>query len=110
MNVYFRSKRLNKICNDNSIAIKQLGKSNAKKLRRRLDDISAASCLADLRRSAGRLHELSGDYDGKLSINLSGKLRLIIEPAENPKPEKEDGGLDWDAVRSITIFKIVDYH
>jgi len=36
--------------------------------------------------------------------------RLIFEPADNPPPTKDDGGLDWNEVTAIRIVEIEDYH
>ena len=51
-----------------------------------------------------------GNFKGKLSVDLDGPYRLIFEPADDPIPRKEDGGLDWSRVRSIRILKIEDTH
>jgi proteic killer suppression protein len=37
-------------------------------------------------------------------------FRLVFRPTAEPPPTKEDGGLDWTAVDSVTVVEITDYH
>lgn len=70
----------------------------------------AAANLGVLRTLPGRCHELKGNRAGQLSIDLVHPHRLILVPSGNPRPEKEDGGLDWDKVTAVTIVGIEDTH
>ena len=80
-------------------------------LRRRLDDLRAADALADISHlPPTRCHELKGDREGQLAINLKHPYRLIFEPANEPIPKKEDGGLDWTKTTAILIIEVEDYH
>lgn len=36
--------------------------------------------------------------------------RLIFEPANDPIPLKEDGGLDWKNITAVNIIGIEDTH
>lgn len=58
----------------------------------------------------GGCHELTGDKKGQLSLDLDGPYRLIFEPAHNPLPVKEDGGLDWAGVVTVRIFGVANTH
>ena len=58
----------------------------------------------------GRCHELKGDRAGSLALDLDGPYRLIFDPAHNPLPVNNDGGLIWCEVRKIRILDIEDYH
>lgn len=100
------------ICSIEREGIKQLGPKCAKKLRVRMVDLRAASCLEDLRNvpATGRLHELKGQRKGQFAIDLQHPYRLIMEPAKVPPPQKEDGGIDWVQVTSVRILEIIDYH
>jgi len=82
----------------------------AKLIRRRLDDLRAAASLDVMRTLPGRCHELKGDRAGELSLDLDGPYRLIVCPANNPVPVKEDGGLDWKGVTRIILIGVVDTH
>jgi len=59
---------------------------------------------------AANCHELTGQNAGFLAVDVSANYRLIFQPAEDPPPLKDDGGLDWSAVTEILILDIVDYH
>ncbi len=86
------------------------GPENAKKLRRRLDDLDAAQSMEDMRHLAGHWEELKNERTGQFSARLNGGLRLIVKPQKQPPPSKPDGGLDWPAIDSIHIVEMVDYH
>jgi proteic killer suppression protein len=66
--------------------------------------------LEEFRRLPGRCHELDGNRKGQLTLDLADGKRLIVEPANNPVPLKEDGGLDWSQVDAVLIVEIIDYH
>ncbi len=83
----------------------------ARKINQRLKELSSADNLAIMRTMpAARCHELTGEHNGELAVDVSGNFRLIFEPYHNPKPQKIDGGLDWEQVTKIQINSIEDYH
>lgn len=86
------------------------GTDRAKQIRKRLDDLSAAPNLEEMKRLPGKCHELSGDRRGQLSLSVSGNYRLIFEPANDPLPLKPDGGLDWSRVTAVKVIEVEDYH
>lgn len=43
-------------------------------------------------------------------MDLDHPYRLIFEPAHDPLPQKDDGGLDWFQVTAITIVGVEDTH
>lgn len=111
MDILFATSQLRDIVHDKRALQRKYDADRANKIRRRLDDLRAASCLQDIYRLPGRLHELKGERKGQLSIVIAGALRLILEPANEPLPLKSDGGLDWSRVTQIRILEIVeDYH
>jgi plasmid maintenance system killer protein len=110
VDIVFKNKQLEKLCNDDRLAQKNWGKAQAAVLGRRLDDLRAAPSLEALRGLPGNLHELKGDRAGQLALDLKGGDRLIIEPAHEPPPTKPDGGLDWRQVTAVRIVEVVDYH
>lgn len=76
-----------------------------------MDDLHAAETLADFRTlPQARCHELKGDRSGQLSLKLKHPYRLIITPAHDLVPRKEDGGLDWTQVTAVYILGVEDYH
>mgnify|MGYP003678012134 CR=1 FL=1 len=111
MQIDFKTPKLRKLANSDKLALKQLGKQSARKLRVRLDDLDAAISLEDMRfLPAARCHELKGNLKGSLAVDLHGGGRIVFEPSNNPPPTKEDGGLDWRAIDAIRITDITDYH
>ncbi len=57
-----------------------------------------------------RCHELSGKRKGTFAVDLKHPFRLIFEPADEPVPKKDDGGIDLKKVTMITILSVEDYH
>lgn len=83
----------------------------ARKLNQRLKDLISAENLATMRTlPAARCHELKGDRQGQLAVNISENYRMIFEPFHRPKPLNYDGGLNWEKVTKIQINEIEDYH
>ncbi|MGV8084049.1 MAG: type II toxin-antitoxin system RelE/ParE family toxin [Coriobacteriia bacterium] len=86
------------------------GPTVGRKLDLRLAQLLAAPSLDTMRRLPGRCHELQGDREGQLAIDLHGCLRLVFVPAADSPPVKPDGGLDWRTVTAIRILEVTDYH
>ncbi len=111
MDVFFRSVKLKKECEDFRILTKRHGEQRARRLRRRLDELKAARTLEDMRTlPQARCHELHQNREGQISADLDHPYRLIFEPANDPIPRKPDGGLDWKAVTAVRILGIEDTH
>lgn len=111
MNILFQDRNLRKACNNDALMIRTYGPRRAKILKRRLDELRAAENLEVLR-SLPQLscHELKGDREGTLAVNLDHPYRLIFEPANDPTPRKADGGLNWPEVTVIRVLTVEDYH
>lgn len=110
MDVLFLTEKQQKYFSDPKTLRKDLGDDGSKKVTLRLQQFAAAPCLEDMRSLPGRCHELTGDRDGSLAVDLHKGFRLVFKPTAEPPPKKDDGGLDWTAVDSITVIEIVDYH
>lgn len=111
MDIQFDSRQLEKDFNDLKRLKRKYGEENARRIRRRLDEIRAADRLEDLRAlQQCRCHELTGDRKGQLSVDVLQPYRLIFVPAHDPIPRKESGGLDWANVTAILILEIADTH
>ncbi len=96
MDILFQDRKLEKACNDQSLLVRKYGPTRAKLLRRRLDELRAAEKLEVMRSLPQvRCHELKGNREGTLAVDLDHPYRLIFEPANNPIPRKSDGGLNW---------------
>lgn len=111
MEIIFRSSKLQKPCSSERESNRKWGAENARKVRQRLADLEAAEILADISAlSPARCHELQGDRAGQFAVDLRHPFRLIFEPAQDPVPRKEDGGIDLQKVTKIRILNVEDYH
>ena len=111
MNILFKNNRLLKTFNDEKRLVRKHGNKRADIIRRRLSELRAAYTLEVIGLLPGpRCHELKGDHSGQLSVDLDHPYRLIFEPADDPVPRKQDGGLDWSKVTSIVILGVEDTH
>lgn len=110
MELFYKNRKLEKSVATLSDIAKNYG-TRAKLVNQRKNDLQSASTLETMRNLGGYCHELTGNYAGKLSVKISDNHRILFEPANDPVPTKEDGGLDWTQVTKITILEIgLDYH
>lgn len=110
MDILFQDNKLEK-----SVAsLKAIAKNYgiwARSVNQRLEDLKAAPSLETMKTLGGKCHELTGNLKGKLSVAISPNHRILFEPANDPIPLKDDGGLNWKEVTRILITEIgEDYH
>ena len=111
MRIFFKTKKLQKICSEAKESSKQLGAKRGLKLQQRMMELQSAATLADISRlPPARCHELTNNRKGQLSADLEHPFRLIFIPANEPIPKREDGGLDWEGITEIEIIEIADTH
>lgn len=114
MDIYFKSKALEKACNSEKESIKKWGPILARKIHQRLYELYAAENLSILSHlPPARCHELVSNKKGSrlFAVDLTNNYRLIFEPAHDPLPLKDDGGLDRTRVTMIRILDAAsDYH
>ncbi len=108
MKITFSNAKLQKLCEQQAVAYKQLGKNCARKLQARLTDLIAAASVKEL--TAGKPHPLQGTRQGQFALRLEGGIRLVFEPANDPTPCRKDGSTDWGKVSAVCIVFIGDYH
>lgn len=100
----FATKSLRQLCESEAIAQRELGFSVAEKLKRRLADLRAATCVKEL--IAGRPRELESALRRHISLNLGGGSRLIFCANHNTVPVLKSGGINWAKVQRIKIQRI----
>lgn len=110
MEVLFASEKLKRALSTHRLLQKEWGQEGAKRITLRLQQLSAALDLGEMRHLPGRCHELTNDRAGRLAVDVHQPYRLIFRPSADPPPRKPHGGLDWTQVDSITVTEIVDYH
>jgi plasmid maintenance system killer protein len=110
MTITYKKNKLEKqLCNASEIK-KNFG-VNAKRVASRLDDIASSPTLAVLKRiPAANCHALSGERAGQWALDVSANFRMIFEIADDPIPTTESGVPDPNAVTSICIIEIANYH
>jgi len=110
MQIFFRNRKLEKICNSEKEMLKKFGALRTRKLKQRLMELAAANNLSQISKvPPSRCHELVNNRQGQLSVDLDHPYRLIFIPANDPIPSTE-GGLDWVEVTEIEIIEIADTH
>lgn len=110
MDVLFSTAKLRRQLSDQRLLQRRWGAEGAKRITLRLQQLAAAVSLDDMRYLPGRCHELVGRRAGELAVDVHRGHRLIFRPTAVPPPTREDGGLDWTRVNSVTVTEIVDYH
>lgn len=108
MEIQFKDKKIRQLCEQQSLAERQLGAACARKLRSRLGDLEAAKRVSDL--VFGNPHPLKGDRAGQFALDLAGGWRLVFSPANQPTPTLANGSTDWTQVTIVCIEYIGDYH
>lgn len=110
MNITFKKKKLEKICNSRKLAQKEFGKIMGDRLMQRLEELSSCESLEIMKYlPQARCHELIQDRKGQLSVDLEHPYRLIFIP-EPSFSYLSDGGLDWSSVKKIKIISVEDTH
>lgn len=111
MEIVFASRKTEKACNSERESSKMWGAENARKIRQRLAELSAAENLSDVAKlPPARLHPLKGNRKGQFAVDVKHPFRLIFEPAHDPVPLKDDGGIDLIRVTRIRVLEVEDYH
>ncbi|NCC31001.1 MAG: killer suppression protein [Chloroflexia bacterium] len=110
MNIVFPNERMAATFNSLKELSRIYGAEHARRILKRLNELQAAANLEVMRSLPGRCHELKHNRAGQLAIDVRHPYRLIFEPAHEPIPRKDDGGLDWSKVTNIRIVEVEDYH
>ena len=110
MEVLFETRKLQRQLTEAAKAQRTFGANGAKKISLRLQQMQAAPSLEEMRNLPGRCHQLTGDRNGTLAVDVEHPYRLVFRPTADPPPLDDEGGLDWSQVESVTVIEIVDYH
>ena len=111
MELSFANRKLAKELADEKSIMRNYGTDNGRRICQRLADLMAAENLETLRLLPQlRVHELTGDRAGQISVDVKHPYRLLILPDHDEAPRKPDGGLDWKRVNKVKILEIVDTH
>ncbi|MFP4380143.1 MAG: type II toxin-antitoxin system RelE/ParE family toxin [Candidatus Sumerlaeia bacterium] len=110
MEIYFKSKKMQKQCSEDRTMQKAFGRKMCKRLKQRLMELSAADNLADISHlPPPRCHELR-NRKGVFSVDLEQPYRLLFEAANEPIPRNASGGVELSLVTEIMVIEIADTH
>lgn len=110
MKVFFKTNKLQKVCNKEKEGIREYGPVCAKKIRQRLAELKAAEVLSEVSHlPPPRCHELT-NRGGVFSVDLAHPYRLLFIAAHDPVPRKPDGGIDLAQVTEVEIISVEDTH
>ncbi len=111
MDIVFRTRKLEVALNSASALQKTYGARMAKVIMKRMAVLRAANNLSMVPNTRpDRLHQLRGDRDGQLAVDLVQPWRLVFKVSHEPAPRADDGGLDMERVKAIMILDVADYH
>ena len=111
MELHYKSKSLQKACENERESDRRWGSKCAHIVRRRLLQLAAAESLAVIETlPPARLHLLSGARAGQFAVDALQPFRLIFEPWHDPVPTLPDGGIDKARITAIRILGVEDYH
>ncbi len=110
MLVCAKNSRLEKLFSSRSDLVRQFGQKRGDTIMRRISELRAASCLADMKLLPGAaFHELREDRSGQFAVNAIYPYRLVLTPVD-PVPTTADGGIDLYAVQGVILIEVVNYH
>ncbi len=109
MEIIFSNKKLRKIANDDRKMLKELGATRAKLFKRRLNQLSAAETLEDVRALPENYHELTENRKEQWACDLDQSYRLVFTPQERLIPTNKDGGYCWLEISGIEIIEIINH-
>jgi len=103
MIIAFDSKKLREICEDDAVAVKELGSPAAEALRQRLADLRAAESIRDLLVGNPRT---SGAENATLTIDLTAAARTIWSQNHTTPPRTSLGDIDWERTGRVRLVEI----
>lgn len=109
MDILFKSKNLERLCHDDTLATRTFGRLGAQKLRARLDDLQALVNLAQAPHLPGRFRAVDGHTD-TFALNLHAGHQLVIQPAMLSRPKRTGDSLNLSAVTVICVMRIDPGH
>lgn len=98
MKVEYKSRSIEKVCEDASVAERKYGREMAEKIQLRIDQIRAADSVEMMIQfKIGRCHPLHQNRKNQYAVDLVHPQRLIFEKKGNE-------------IQIANIIEIVDYH
>lgn len=100
MDITYKSRKLEKICEDKKVSVKSYGIDMANKIKLRINEIRASDSVEEMiQYQIGRCHALVGDRFGEYAVDLVQPFRLIFIKNDDTKQ-----------IKVVKIMEIIDYH
>lgn len=110
VDIFIKSAKLAAVLNHEARLKRVYGSANAKQIRLRLAVLDAAACLADVPTlSPDRRRRLTGSRRGCFTVDAEPPFRIVLQPSNEPLPQRPDGKLDLRKVTEVTILEIVEH-
>lgn len=103
MEIAFDSQKIRSICEDQSVATKELGSDIAEALKRRLADVRAANTVPELPTGNPRIVHHSQE---RLTMDLGGGYVISLEANHRRNPIREGDEIDWTRVSRLRVVSI----
>lgn len=98
MKVEYKTRSIEKVCEDASVAERKYGSQMAEKIQQRIDQIRAADSVEQMiQYKIGRCHPLHQNRKTQYAVDLVHPQRLVFEKK-------------GDEIQIANIIEIVDYH
>ncbi len=105
MDIAFETRQLRSICEDEIVAIQEIGEETAKMLKHRLADIFVADSYTDI--LVGNPRIIDDNYLSQfLAIDLNADFTLILCANHKKNPITKQGNIDWRMVNRVKILRI----
>src|ERR1700730_10307290 len=110
MEIHFRSKKLQDLCNSKEETIRRWGALRAAVVRRRLKQLKAAKNLSVIKTLPGQdLRVLTGARKGELALDAQYPLGVMFVPTQENNLHAADGHMDLVRVSAITVLASTEY-
>jgi len=109
LDILFACEDLQRLCHDDAIALRAFKPAVVRRLRARLDDLTAAASLSYAAQLPGRFHPLLPDRPGHFGILLGEGFRLVITSAGKSTVRRTES-LNLNKVIAITVVAIEEIH
>lgn len=110
MELAFAEKNFRDLCCNETLARQAYGNLLSGKLKRILADLGAATVVSDLLLLPGSPRELTGDFRGRMVINLVDEYQLVFQAGHVNPPVLQSGEVDWSRVRRIKLLGLEKNH
>lgn len=104
LEIAFAKRKLRGLCEREETAQRSFGVEVAEKLKARLADLRAASCVREL--VAGRPRKVASNRRNHFTVNISRGWHLVVCANHSVVPKMKNGTIDWSRVNRVKVLDI----